>query len=118
MKKLTDNDIIKADELVARLHKYCFFTQMQTSNSCGFTDNDFEFLHDFINRQYIPNKKHTEEKAMDYKFAGELAYKNGYTQGAKDFAKELESRCIKGGIYPAFVGAKVKEILKEMTEEK
>ena len=55
---------------------------------------------------------------MEEKLAIELAYKNGYEQGAKDFVKELESRCIKGGIYPAFVGAKVKEILKEMTEDK
>lgn len=55
---------------------------------------------------------------MDEKLAIELAYKNGYEQGAKDFVKELESRCIKGGIYPAFVGAKVKEILKELTEDK
>ncbi len=48
---MTDNENIKADELVSRLHKYCFLYQMKTGESCGFTDDDFEFLHDFINRQ-------------------------------------------------------------------
>ena len=53
---------------------------------------------------------------MDGTFASELAYNNGYKQGAKDFAKELKSRCMRYGIYPALVDAKANEILAEMTE--
>ena len=55
---------------------------------------------------------------MDGTFASELAYNNGYKQGAKDFLKELKSRCMRYGIYPALVDAKANEILAEMTEDK
>ena len=34
------------------------------------------------------------------------------------FAKELKSRCVKAGIYPAFVEATANEILKEIEEGK
>lgn len=37
---------------------------------------------------------------------------------AKHFAKELKSRCVKAGIYPAFVEATANEILKEIEENK
>ena len=47
---MTD-DFKKADDLIARLHKYCFFQQVRTGENCGFKEYDFEFLHDFINLQ-------------------------------------------------------------------
>lgn len=37
---------------------------------------------------------------------------------AQYFAKELKSRCVKGGIYPAFVEATANQILKEIEENK
>lgn len=37
---------------------------------------------------------------------------------AQHFAKELKSRCVKRGIYPAFVEAMANEILKEIEEGK
>ncbi len=61
MEKLTDNEIIKADELVSRLHKYCFIYQTKMGESCGFTESDFEFLHNFVNHQ----KAEIELKTMD-----------------------------------------------------
>ena len=58
--------------------------------------------------------RESEGEIMDYKEAIELAYNNGYKQGAK----ELKSRCMRYGIYPALVDAKANEILAEMTEGK
>ena len=52
--------------------------------------------------------------------ATEQAYKNGYKQGKIDAVKkmqaEIEARCVKGGIYPAFVKSTIDQIAKEMTE--
>lgn len=119
---MTDNDIKIISEKIASLHEKILKSKFAES----VTESEMMSLIlavRTINRlkaeleKHTPNKKHTEEKAMDYKFAGELAYRNGYEQGVKDFAKELESRCIKGGIYPIFVEANLKTILKEMTEK-
>lgn len=48
-----DNEIIKADELISKLHKYCYFSQIQmkVGKTDTFKESDFEFLHNFINRQ-------------------------------------------------------------------
>jgi hypothetical protein len=54
---------------------------------------------------------------MNEKFATELAYNNGYEKGMRDFAKELKSRCMNGGIYPAFLDAKINEILDDMSNQ-
>lgn len=52
--------------------------------------------------------------------ATEISYKNGYEQGKIDTVKkmqsEIEARCIKGGIYPAFVASTIDQITKEMVE--
>ena len=51
---MTDNEIIKADELISKLHKYCFFSQMKMGELNTFTESDFDCLHnliDTINRQ-------------------------------------------------------------------
>ena len=54
--------------------------------------------------------------------ATEQAYKNGYEQGKIDTVKkmhsEIEARCVKGGIYPAFVKSTIDQIAKDMTEGK
>lgn len=50
----------------------------------------------------------------------EIAYKNGYEQGKADTARKIHSeittRCIKGGIYPAFVASIVTQVAKEILE--
>ena len=37
-------------------------------------------------------------------------------EAIKDFAEEVEKRCVAGGIYPAFVKATIKRVKEEMTE--
>ncbi|MBE6656786.1 MAG: hypothetical protein E7609_08015 [Ruminococcaceae bacterium] len=53
--------------------------------------------------------------------ATETAYLNGYKQGAVDavrkMQKSIEDRCIKGGIYPAFVKNVVEAVAKELLED-
>lgn len=52
--------------------------------------------------------------------ATEVAYKNGYKQGTVDAVRkmqsEIQSRCIKKGIYPVIVKRVVDEVAKEMVE--
>ena len=54
--------------------------------------------------------------------ATEIAYKNGYRQGRTDAVRkmqtEIKERCIKGGIYPAFVASTIDQIAKEMLGDK
>lgn len=52
--------------------------------------------------------------------ATELAYKNGYKKGTVDAVQKMQEaikeRCIKGGIYPAFVKSVVEAVAKELLE--
>lgn len=52
--------------------------------------------------------------------ATELAFKNGYKQGMVDAVRKMqesiEERCIKGGIYPAFVASTIDKVSREMLE--
>ena len=54
--------------------------------------------------------------------ATEIAYKNGYKKGKIDTVRkmhtEIKERCIKGGIYPAFVARTIENVAKEMLEGK
>lgn len=54
--------------------------------------------------------------------ATELAFKNGYKKGTTDTVRkmqaEIKARCIKGGIYPAFVARVVEDVAKEILEGK
>ena len=57
---MTDNEIIKADELISKLHKYCLFSQMKMGELNTFTDSDFDCLHnltDTINRLKVNEEK-------------------------------------------------------------
>lgn len=53
--------------------------------------------------------------------ATEAAYKNGYRQGKIDAVREMQEaikeRCIKGGIYPAFVKRAIEGVASEILEE-
>ena len=53
--------------------------------------------------------------------ATELAYLNGYKQGKTDAVRKMQEaikeRCIKGGIYPAFVKNVVEAVAKELLED-
>ena len=53
--------------------------------------------------------------------ATELAFKNGYKQGTVDAVRKMQEsikeRCIKGGIYPAFVKSVVEAVEKELSED-
>ena len=57
---------------------------------------------------------------MNVHDATEIAYKNGYEKGKTDAVRKMHSRiierCIKGGIYPAFVASTIDQIAKEMLE--
>ena len=59
---------------------------------------------------------------MNIHDATEVAYKNGYEKGKTDAVRKMQSeiikRCIKGGIYPAFVASTIDQITKEMLYEK
>lgn len=52
--------------------------------------------------------------------ATEIAYNNGYKQGAADAVRkmhdELKRRLLNGGIYPAFVACVIDNIAREMLE--
>lgn len=48
---MTDNEIIKANKIIDDLYKYCYYSQLKIKKPCGITDNDFDFLHNFINSQ-------------------------------------------------------------------
>lgn len=53
--------------------------------------------------------------------ATEIAFKNGYKQGMVDavrkMQKAIKERCLKGGIYPAFVKNVVEAVERELLEE-
>lgn len=53
--------------------------------------------------------------------ATEIAYLNGYKQGAVDAVRKMhdliKERCIKGGIYPVFVKNTISKVAEEMLEE-
>lgn len=53
--------------------------------------------------------------------ATELAFKNGYKQGTVDAVRKMQEaikeRCIKGGIYPAFVSDVVANVARELLED-
>lgn len=53
--------------------------------------------------------------------ATELAFKNGYKQGTVDAVQKMQEaiqeRCLKGGIYPAFVKNVVEAVAKELLED-
>lgn len=52
--------------------------------------------------------------------ATELAYKNGYKKGTVDAVQKMQEaikeRCLKGGIYPAFVASTIDKVSREMLE--
>ena len=58
---MTDNDIIKANKIIDDLYKYCYYSQLKSEKPCGITDNDFDFLHNFINSQKAEIEKLKEE---------------------------------------------------------
>ena len=63
--------------------------------------------------------KHTYPlKTMEISVSDNMSesYDEGYNDGIKDFAEEVEKRCVAGGIYPAFVRATIKRVKEEMTE--
>lgn len=53
--------------------------------------------------------------------ATELAYMNGYKQGAADAVRNMQEkiteRCRKGGIYPVFVESVVNNVANEFLEK-
>jgi hypothetical protein len=52
--------------------------------------------------------------------ATELAYKNGYKQGAADAVRKMQAmikeRCLKGGLYPAFIARTIELVANELLE--
>ena len=45
-----------------------------------------------------------------------LCVEQAKAEAIKDFAEEVERRCVAGGIYPAFVRATIKRVKEEMTD--
>jgi len=64
------------------------------------------------NERLRANAKSATE-ILNFKFA----YDAGKADTVRKMQAEIEARCIKGGIYPAFVKSTIDQIAKEMLEE-
>ena len=99
----------------------CYFFANAISEHCWICA--IRHALDLINRQ----KAEIEELKEELFFAKQKranifelveSYDKGRVAGCKDFAEEVEKRCVAGGIYPAFVRATIKRVKEEMTEGK
>ena len=63
------------------------------------------------NERLIAKERNATE-ILNFKFA----YDAGKADGVRKMHNEIKGRCIKGGIYPAFVAGIIDQIAKEMTE--
>ena len=73
-----------------------------------------------INRLQAENerlKKEKDEYAYLYDKHINTAFSHIKSEAVKKFANEFKSRCIKGGIYPAFVNRQLENVKKEMVGE-
>lgn len=116
---MKDTEIIKADELISRLHKYCFVFQMKTGENCGFTEEDFAFLHDFINRQ----KAEIERLESDVEIWKDIAHRETryveiiLTEAIKEFAERLKEKAYTNNYCQEVVLSEdIDNLVKEMTE--
>ena len=118
---MTD-DFKKADDLIARLHKYCFFQQVRTGENCGFEEYDFEFLHDFINRQKAEIERYQKEHKefcirLGYLHSLELKVMERADEIKAEAVKEFVERVVEGRLEDNPVVIAVKCELKEMVGE-
>lgn len=60
------------------------------------------------------NEIKSQKRANIFEIAN--AFERGRTDGVREMHSEIKERCIKGGIYPAFVASTIDQIAKEMVE--
>ena len=122
---------MKSNEIIKAL-KVCGYGVVCDGGNCPYYNEPFRNgkncecmvmydALDLINRQ----KAEIEELKEELFFAKQKranifelveSYDKGRVAGCKDFAEEVEKRCVAGGIYPAFVRATIKRVKEEMTE--
>ena len=112
---MTDNEIIKALECCSR--ENCFSCPYR--GKCHQGNPMITDSLNLITRQQLEIEKLNKEIQIT---------KDAYTmlqtkieiiksEAVKEFADEFERRCIKGGIYPAFVKRQLENVKKEMVGE-
>lgn len=112
---MTDTEIIKALECCCK-------------DDCDNCPNTFGncysnlagYALDLINRQQAEIerlKKKVEGLSEVLSDSIRIRYKEAQSEAVKEFADEFKSRCIKGGIYPAFVNRQLEIVKKEMVGE-
>ena len=91
---------------------------------CGFTEKECALIKKstlaIITSQEQKIKELTEEnERLSQSLANsESILANAKAETVRKMQSEIEARCIKGGIYPAFVARVVDEVVKEMLEER
>lgn len=108
---MNDNDIIKALECcINGKCAECPLEKMACSETVA-----MQYALALINRQ----KAEIESLQKAYLMYEETSgLKQAKSEAIKDFAEEFERRCIQGGIYPAFVKARLNELVNELVKER
>ena len=90
--RMTDNEIIKAEEIISKLHKYCYFAHMKVGEFDTFNESDFEFLHNFINRQKteIERLKPFEKKVLNTLTENLKQLEYEKAEAIKEFAERFD----------------------------
>lgn len=129
---MEDKDIIKALECCTKLHncRECVLWKMHCA-TC--VETLLLTALDLINRQnaeidiLIRKKESLRDEIVEQQAEIERlkeekdnlikAYKECMTEAINDFASRVEKRCIKCGIYPAFVKRQLEYVKEEMVGE-
>ena len=106
-KKLTDNEIIKALESEIHLAEYV------DSDYCS--NVNLEIIKSALD--LIVRQQEEIERLKEFIVETRRCDKEIKAEAVKEFADEFKSRCIKGGIYPAFVNRQLENVKKEMAGE-
>ena len=110
---MTDNEIVKA------LEKALTDVDAPIGEhwGCGFlTTKTIKDTLDLINRQKAEIERLEKNSILRGLRVVNKERNNIKAEVIKDFAEEVEKRCVAGGIYPAFVRATIKRVKEEMTE--
>lgn len=77
-------------------------------------DNELRRLGEENERLRAENEIKSQKRANIFEIAN--AFERGRADGARKMHSAIKERCIKGGIYPAFVKSTIDQIAKEMLE--
>ena len=109
---------LNAEQLMKALE--CCITQGAECRKCPFMHTQ-DLCYREIKRKALALIKQLIEENEDLKAIAEQ-YQKQFEEAKADTAREMQSeikdRCIKGGIYPAFVARTIDQIAKEMLEGK